>query len=179
MNYDSIEVPAYIGGDWGIYGLHLPGAFRSWERIRSPKKMIMAPPAYLERPVYQLQYKSLRWFDHSLKGIETGIIQEPPIRAYVMGTHQWKHAEEWPLPQTKWIPFNLHEGGLLWEHEHFAHGGVGARLPTLPTVAAMSPCATPELVEDTKVIGPAVLNLYASTSDSEVLWFVSLREVGP
>ena len=27
------------------------------------------------------------------------------------------------------------------------------------------------------MIGPAVLNLYASTSDSEVLWFVSLREV--
>jgi predicted acyl esterase len=54
--YDSIEIPAYIGGDWGIYGLHLPGAFRSWEKLRGPKKMMIGPAAYLERPVYQLQY---------------------------------------------------------------------------------------------------------------------------
>ncbi len=93
-NYDTIETPAYIGGDWGIYGLHLPGGFRSWERVKGPKKMMMAPPTYLERPVYQLQYESLRWFDHWLKGIDTKIMQEPPIRAFVMGTSEWKHAEE-------------------------------------------------------------------------------------
>jgi predicted acyl esterase len=176
VNYDSIEVPAYIGADWGIYGLHLPGAFRSWEQMRGPKKMTLAPPAYLERPVYQLQYESLRWFDYWLKRIETGIMQEPPIRAFVMGTHQWKHAEEWPLPQTKWTPFNLHEGGLLWEHEHFAHGG-SSSFSDSPYGRGSVAFVTPELVEDTEVIGPAVLNLYASTSDTEVLWFVSLREV--
>ena len=29
------------------------------------------------------------------------------------------------------------------------------------------------------MIGPAVLQLYASTTDDEVLWFVSLREIDP
>lgn len=38
------EVPAYLGGCWGIYGLHLPGAFRSWENWGGPKKMIIGPP---------------------------------------------------------------------------------------------------------------------------------------
>jgi predicted acyl esterase len=35
------------------------------------------------------------------------------------------------------------------------------------------------LVENTEVIGPIVLNLYASSTDTEVLWFVSVREVDP
>ena len=176
-NYETIKVPAYIGGDWGIYGLHLPGAFRSWEKLHGPKKMMMAPPAYLERPVYQLQYELLRWFDYWLKGLDTGIMQEPPIRAFIMPTGQWKHAEEWPLPQTKWTPFNLHEGGLLWEREHFPYGENAARSAIRRGAADTSPSRHPELVEDTEVIGPAVLNLYASTTDNEVLWFVSLREV--
>ena len=40
----SIDVPAYLGGCWGIYGLHLPGAFRSWDHWAGPKKMIIGPP---------------------------------------------------------------------------------------------------------------------------------------
>ena len=73
VNYEPIQIPAYIGGDWAIYGLHLPGAFRSWEHLKGPKKMIIGPPAYLDRPLYQLQYESLRWFDCWLKGMNTGI----------------------------------------------------------------------------------------------------------
>jgi predicted acyl esterase len=38
---------------------------------------------------------------------------------------------------------------------------------------------SPRLVENTEVIGPIVVNLYASTTDEEVFWFVSLREVDP
>ena len=174
--YDAIEVPAYIGGDWGIYGLHLPGAFRSWERLRGPKKMMLAPAAYLERPVYQLQYESLRWFDHWLKGMETGIMDEPPIRMFVAGTNQWKNAAEWPLPETKWTPFYLHEGGRLWEREHFPNEG-SSSLSDSPWGRESLEFSSSELVEDTEVIGPVLLNLYASTTDDEVLWFVSLREV--
>lgn len=107
--YETARVPAYIGGCWANYGLHLPGAFRSWENLKVPKKMIIGPPLYLERPFYQLQYESLRWFDHWLKGIDTGIMDEPPIRLFVVGTNQWKEANDWPLPGTKWTPFYLHE----------------------------------------------------------------------
>ena len=174
--YDPIEIPAYIGGDWGIYGLHLPGAFRSWENLRGPKKMMIGPAAYLERPVYQLQYESLRWFDHWLKGMDTGIMEEPPIRVFVRGTHQWKKSTEWPLPETKWTPFYLHEGGRLWEREHFPNGG-SSSFSDSPWGREHLEFSTSELVEETEVIGPVLLNFYASTTDDEVLWFVSLREV--
>lgn len=176
VNYQGIQVPAYMGGDWAIYGVHLPGAFRSWENIKAPKKMIIGPPAYLDRPVYQLQYESLRWFDYWLKGIDTGIMDEPPVRLFVMGTRQWKSATDWPLPETRWTPFYLHENGLLWEREHFPNEGCTS-FSDSPWGREYIEFCSPRLVEDTEVIGPAVLNLYASTTDTDVLWFVSLREV--
>jgi uncharacterized protein len=169
-------VPAYIGGDWGIYGLHLPGAFRGWERLRGTKMMVVGPPAYLDRPVYQLQYESLRWFDHWLKGVDTGMMKQPPIRLFIASTRQWRTAREWPLPETQWTPFYLHENGLLWEREHFPNEG-STSYSDSPWGRGALEFTTPPMVEETEVIGPVVLNLYASTTDSEVLWFVSLREV--
>lgn len=176
VNYKPIEVPAYIGADWGIYGLHLQGAFRSWENLKSPKKMIIGPPAYLDRPLYQLQYESLRWFDYWLKGMETGIMDEPSVRLFVSATRQWKNREEWPLPETKWTPFYLHENGLLWEREHFPNEGCSSIHDSSWGRESIEFCSSP-IVEETEVIGPISLNMYASTSDNEVLWFVSLREV--
>lgn len=178
VNYKPIIIPAYVGADWGIYGLHLQGAFRSWENLKSPKKMIIGPPAYLDRPLYQLQYESLRWFDHWLKGMETGIMEEPSVRLFVPATRQWKEREEWPLPETKWTPFYLHENGLLWEREHFPNEGCSSFHDSPWGRESIEFCSSP-IVEETEVMGPITLNIYASTSDTEVLWFVSLREVDP
>ncbi len=176
VNYESIEIPAYIGACWGNYGLHLPGAFRNWEKLKGPKKMIIGPPAYLDRPLYQLQYESLRWFDYWLKGIETGIMKEPPIRLFLMGSHDWKEAEEWPLPETRWTPFYLHEDGSL--HERICHVNEGAdSFEDSPWGRGSLEYSSPRLVENTEVVGPAVLRLYASTTDPEVFWFISLREI--
>ena len=119
----NIGVPAYLGGCWGIYGLHLPGAFRSWDHWRGPKKMIIGPPIYLDRPLYQYQYESLRWFDYWLKGMDNGVMEEPPITLFVTGTDEWKTAMEWPLPETRWTPFYLHSDGLLSEHEFWPNEG--------------------------------------------------------
>ncbi len=174
--YDTTKVPAYIGGCWATYGLHLPGAFRSWEKLEVPKKMVIGPPLYLDRPFYQLQFEALRWFDHWLKGVDTGFMNEPPVRVFVPGTNQWKVSTQWPLPETKWTPFYLHEGGLLSEHEHFVNEAQ-ASYEDSPWCRGHLDYSSPNLIEDTEIIGPIVLNLYASTTDPEVLWFASLREV--
>lgn len=138
--------------------------------------MIIGPPAYLDRPLYQLQYESLRWFDYWLKGIETGIMDEPPIRLFIMGTNEWKETNEWPLPETKWTPFYLHENGLLFEREHWPNEGFTS-FEDSPWGRGSLEFLSPKLVENTEIIGPIALKLYASTTDDEVLWFISLREV--
>jgi hypothetical protein len=176
--HEAIRVPAYIGSCWGNYGLHLPGAFRTWEnlKVNVPKKMLIGPPMYLERPVYQLHYESLRWFDYWLKEMDTGIMDEPPVRLFVMGTNQWKEADDWPLPETKWMPFYLHEDRLLSEHEFWPNEGPDSFEDSLYHRGYLE-YLSPPMVEDTEVIGPIVLNLYASTTDDEVFWLISLREV--
>ena len=173
---DRIRVPAYLGADWGMYGLHLPGAFRSWERLSVPKMMLIGPPAYLDRPLYQLQYESLRWFDHWLKGNDTGLLQEPPIKLFLMGAHTWREAEHWPLPETRWTPFYLHEDRLLLEREPWADEPHDV-FEDSPWQRGAVTYYSPRLVEETEVVGPIVLNLFASSSAPEVLWFVSLRVV--
>lgn len=174
--YDTTKIPAYVGGCWATYGLHLPGAFRSWENLKVPKKMVIGPPLYLDRPFFQLQFEALRWFDYWLKGLDTEIMKEAPVRLFVMGTNQWKESQEWPLPETKWTPFYLHEGELLSEHEHWSNEAPGSYEDS-PWHRGYVEYSSPSLVEDTEVIGPIVLNFYASTTDPEVLWLVSLREV--
>lgn len=178
VKYDTIKVPGYIGACWGIYGLHLPGTFRSWENLKVPKRMLVGPPAYLDRPLYQLQYESLRWFDHWLKGIDTGMMDEAPIKLFVMGTNEWKEAHEWPLPETRWTPFYFHEDGLMFERQCWPDEDSDS-FEDSPWGRGYLEYCSPVLVENTEVIGPILLNLYASTSDPEVLWFISLREVDP
>lgn len=176
VDYSRIKVPAYIGGCWGMYGIHTPAAFRSWEHLAVPKKMLLGPPVYLDRPLYQLQHEAVRWFDHWIKGVNTGIMDEPPVRAFIMGTGEWKTSNDWPLPETKWTPFYLHENSLLNEHEHWSHEG-GDPFEDSPWMRGALQYATPPLVENTEICGPIALKLYAATTSDDINWVVSLLEI--
>ena len=72
----------------------------------------------------------LRWFDRSLKGIENGVENEPPIKLFVMGGGSgkksadgrldhgglWRDKYEWPLARTQYTNYYLHaDGGLSTE----------------------------------------------------------------
>ncbi|MCS7172374.1 MAG: CocE/NonD family hydrolase [Armatimonadetes bacterium] len=169
----DIEIPAYLGGDWGIFGLHLPGAFRSWRQMRGPKKMLIGPPVYLDRPLYQLHFEALRWFDYWLKGMETRILEEPPVRLFVVGLEEWRETTDWPVPGTRWVPFFLHEGGLLLDREPFGEEGSDA-FEDSPWYRGALEYATPPMVETTEILGPMVLKLYASSTDTELFWVASV-----
>jgi uncharacterized protein len=167
------KIPAFLGACWGNYGLHLSGAFTAWAQWQGPKKMVIGPPVYLDRPVYQYQDESLRWFDYWLKGMDTNIMAEPPIRCFIPPTGEWKFLNDWPPAEARWTRFYLHKDGLLSEHElwpaegsdsfdesHFEHGSLTY--------------TTPPLVENTEVLGPSVLTLYLSSTDIDALLFATL-----
>ncbi|MGA3127784.1 MAG: CocE/NonD family hydrolase [Candidatus Korobacteraceae bacterium] len=176
VRFDQVQVPVYLGGCWGHVGLHLPGALRSWENLRGPKKTLIGPPAYLDRPLAQMQYESLRWFDYWLKGIENGIMQEPSVRLYKIGTHEWTASSDWPLPETRWTPFYLHENGVMNEHDYRTNEG-STSYEDSPWSRGAVKFYTPPMAENTDVIGPAVLNLHASTTAVDVFLFASLWKV--
>ena len=51
------------------------------------------------------------WYDQRLKGIDTGIDDEPPIKLFVMGQNEWRYENEWPLARTEWAKYYLHGTG--------------------------------------------------------------------
>jgi len=169
-------IPGYFGADWGNFGLHLAGDVRAYEQWRAEKKLVIGPPIYLDRPLYQYAYQSLRWFDHWLKDMDTGVMDEPAVRAFIVGANEWKSADGWPIPGTQWTPFYLHAGGLLSEHEFWPNEGA-TTFEDSPFSHGGATFATPRFVENTEICGPIALKLYGSSTDTEILWFASLWHI--
>lgn len=42
----------------------------------------------------------VRWFDQHLRSLDTGIMNEPPVRIFVMGINEWRAENEWPLARA-------------------------------------------------------------------------------
>ncbi len=100
-------------------------------------------------------------------------MEEAPISLFIRNTGEWKEAHEWPLPQTQWTEFYLHQNGMLFEHEFFPDDDKSVFVEA-PESHGVLNFRTPQMVENTEIIGPIVLNFWASTTDTEVLWFVTL-----
>lgn len=66
----------------------------------------LGPEAYL-----RMRDEEIRWYDYWLKGIDTGVMRDPPIRIFVMGANRWRSEYEWPLARTVYTPLYLHSGG--------------------------------------------------------------------
>jgi putative CocE/NonD family hydrolase len=64
-------------------------------------------------PEAEFDYVSLmvRWFDYWLKDRNNGIMDEPPIRIFVMGKNAWREEKEWPLARTIYTSYYLHSKG--------------------------------------------------------------------
>jgi putative CocE/NonD family hydrolase len=61
--------------------------------------------------ILDAQGMMLRWFDATLKGIDTGILREPPVKIFVMGENIWRYENEWPLKRTVYTKYYLHSRG--------------------------------------------------------------------
>ena len=61
----------------------------------------------------QIDFMSLqvRWFDHWLKGKDTGMLREAPIKLFVMGANAWRDEQEWPLARAVETRYYLHSRG--------------------------------------------------------------------
>jgi len=189
--FDKVKVPVCLGSEMHAYPvvMHLPGAFRAWEGINAPKKLVIRPEVP-KRPFQEFHDEILRWFDYWLKGINTGIMDEPPIKIWVRGAEEWKIAHEWPLPETKWTKYYLESNGLLTQSQ--ATGEVPPDtfhykpiLPVLETPYPLDPMpeylsyTTDPLKQDTELIGPIALSLYASISSDDANFIIKIKDIGP
>jgi hypothetical protein len=187
--FASIMVPTYTGSGWYgyTYKTHLNGAQNWFREISAPKKLMFAGPAHLERPFHSLHSEILRWHDHWLKGLDTGIMAEPPVKFWVMGANAWRTASDWPLPETQWTKFYLKS----WERLSVTPAAPSSAESVLEpdSFVQMPPTQTntiqklrylsEPLAEDLMIAGPAVLNLFAAIDQDDTNWIIVLKDVGP
>ncbi len=173
IDFNKIKVPAYFGG-----ANHRPSVAYYWKNFKMPRKLLLFPPSYLDRPFYQVTWELLRWFDYWLKGLDTGIMKEPDVKIFVSGSNEWLNASDYPVTGTKWIPFNLHENQSLCEIEPWPEG-VALSYDDTPANHGFLKYYSAPMVENTEVVGPIVLNLFASCRNDEMILTANFYDVDP
>ena len=169
--------------------LHWLGAQHYFGNVKQPRKLVFTGPAHLERPFHQYHDEVIRWYDYWLKGIDTGIMNEPPVRYWVMGANEWRTGSDWPLPETQWAKYYL----AGWEQlstdapRPSAEVGNAHREPDVFTQMPLKKTSkverlrymTEPLAQDVLVAGPISLTLYAEIDQTDTNWIVVLKDVGP
>lgn len=175
--FDKIKIPFYTGGPWLTFWPD--GAFGVYCGIDAPKKIMMSQSSP-ERPWYDKHDEIVRWYDYWLKGIDTGIMDEPPIKLWVNGINEWRHENEWPLARSKWTRFYLRSRGRLKDEAPVYNEGpdcfVQQPLDQTSDIQSLKYSTSP-FNGDTEIIGPLALYLYASIDTDDTNWFVRVRDV--
>ncbi len=129
-DYTGIKVSVYNLGGW--FDSFQQGTLDNFMRmtapdidpeIRTKQKLLMGPWVHgsESRHTGDLDFGEdadldtrelvLRWFDNQLKGIDNGMMQEPPVRIFVMGENVWRSENEWPLARTDYRKYYFHSNG--------------------------------------------------------------------
>jgi uncharacterized protein len=134
-DYAAIQCPVYAVGGWTDgYTNAIP---RLLERLSVPRKGLIGPWAHayphfaLPGPQVGFLQDMLRWWDHWLKGIDTGVMDEPMLRAWMMDSvkpashHEelpgrWVAEPSWPAPEVKSRRLFLTDDGLRDERASLA-----------------------------------------------------------
>jgi predicted acyl esterase len=117
--WDEIDIPLYSAGNWSGMGLHLRGNTEGYTRARTQHKKLRIHAGTHYHPFYaeEAREDQLRFFDHWLKGEDTGIMAEPPVKLLIRTGggkgYQWRREQEWPLARTHWTPFYLQPSTTL------------------------------------------------------------------
>ncbi|QKC98059.1 CocE/NonD family hydrolase [Mesorhizobium sp. NZP2298] len=121
-DYADVEIPVYAVGGWAD-GYPNP-IFRMLENLPGPRKGLIGPWGHkyphfaMPGPRMGFLQECLRWWDQYLKGIDTGIADEPMLRAWIQDPARpaaiyderpgrWVAEPSWPGPGVGQKVLNL------------------------------------------------------------------------
>ena len=200
--WDRIKVPMYSVGNWGGFAMHLRGNTEAYMLAASKHKKLRIHTGSHFHPFHALEARTdqLRWFDHWLKGIDTGLMDEPPVKLEIRTggstkPYAFREENEWPLARTQWTKLYLNieqdapakgsskaEGSLVAKARSGAKSidysaGPGHYRP----VSGRSGVSfeTPAMTEDMEVTGPLVLNLWVASTSEDMDIYATIRNIDP
>ena len=200
-DWDRINVPVYTVGNWGGFAMHLRGNTEGYVRAASKHKKLRIHSGSHYHPFHSEEGRTdqLRWFDHWLKGIDTGIMSEPPVKLEIRTggskkPYAFRLEDDWPIPRTAWTKLYLQPQ----KETAVAGEGVEGTLTLQPPAKASkityeaSPGGrhshggrsgvsfdTAPMAQDTEVTGPIVLHVWVSSSAKDMDIFATIRNIGP
>jgi putative CocE/NonD family hydrolase len=211
--YSEIKIPTFhIGGWYDGYRDSLP---RMLENLKAPVKALIGPWSHAwphnpyPEPGMEWRHEAVRWFDQWLKGIDTGIMDEPRFAVYVRQWHPpgpylehapgfWRWEEGWPIErieQQVMYPQPNHtlstEKPESTEHQlrYLPSVGFEAGGPVMwwgdvahdqrGTDAFSLVYDSEPLSEDTEILGLPRAVLRVAASATRANWFVRLSDVAP
>jgi len=124
-DYDKIQAAVYAVGGWADG--YSNSVFRLLSNLKSPCKGLIGPwahkyPHFAEPgPAIGFLQECLRWWDYWLKDIDTGIMEEEPLRCWIQDPiapktyykerpGKWVSEESWPSVNTKDLTFKFSSG---------------------------------------------------------------------
>jgi putative CocE/NonD family hydrolase len=114
-DFGAVTCPVYAIGGWAdAYSNAIP---RLLAQLEAPRKGLIGPWAHLyphdgvPGPAIGFLQETLRWWDHWLKGVDTGIMAEPMVRVWMQESvppkpfyknrpGRWVGEAQWPSPRT-------------------------------------------------------------------------------
>ncbi|MDA0785573.1 MAG: CocE/NonD family hydrolase [Proteobacteria bacterium] len=126
-DFSAIECPVYAMGGWADgYSNAIP---RLLEHLNVPRKGLVGPWSHMfphdgqPGPVIGFMQESVRWWDHWLKGVDTGLMDEPqyrvwmqdyvpPAPTYVERPGRWVAEERWPSPRIEQRRYHINANRL-------------------------------------------------------------------
>jgi putative CocE/NonD family hydrolase len=207
--WDRINVPIYSVGNWTGMGLHLRGNTEAFMRAATPHKKLRIHPGSHVHPFYSEDGRrdQLRFFDYWLKGIDNGVMDEPPVKLAIRkggDQFEWRHEHDWPLKRTRWTKLYLDlsqsrqtgtevAGALEWENPRAlgSHSYAASAPGSMGSTSASSSQVmgggikpgmgvsfeTAPLPADTEVTGPIAAALWVSSSTEDMDLFLTIRNI--
>ena len=199
--WDRITVPMYSVGNWGGFSMHLRGNTEGFMRAASKHKKLRIHTGSHFHPFHaeEARIDQLRWFDYWLKGLDTGIMDEPPVKLEIRTggetkPYAFRYENEWPIARTQWTKLYFKIDRETPNKGEAAEGALVAKQPeaTKKITYSAGPghyrpvsgrCGfsveTPPMEADTEVTGPIVLNLWVSSTSEDMDIYATIRNIGP
>jgi putative CocE/NonD family hydrolase len=129
LHHHEIDTPVWHLGGW--FDSFLRGTLVNYAGIaaRNPhQKLIVGPwihgPTNIDKQVVgEIDYGPsarvdvhelrLKWFEHWLRGAANGVMDEPPVRVFTMGSNRWQSLDDWPPKDARAERWYLHGDGAL------------------------------------------------------------------
>lgn len=183
---DRVDIPVYLGCDWQNVPLHLPHTFTAIKGLTSSPhvQVAMMGEHGLSWPWESLHIEALAWFDHWLKGADTGILEGPRFRYVMPGAEGWRSAAQWPVPEAAPKAYALGADAVLGSaatdgERTYMNLGAGLNRPRASETDPADHLVwdTPPLGQDVEMCGPIELALDVVSTAPDTAFIAILQDV--